>query len=238
MQAKRTRYGYGQKARTGAQKFISTRRVSSRNYVRPGYTRRSGYYGRYNTRTSSELKFFDTSVNTTFDLTGEVLSGGQLCLVPQGTTESTRIGRKIVIKAIDMKAVIYVATPTTLPNDFIQLALVLDKQCNGAAAAYTDIYTTNAINSFRNMANSDRFTIIKTWRMPMNPISVDSAGTNYVYSWRNIVYHKTCNIPIEYSSTTGAITEIRSNNIFLVGIAANQDDKSTIIATVRIKYSD
>lgn len=233
---KSMRYGYGSRSRTGTTTALSRMRQRSA-MIRPGYTRRSGYYGRYNTRTSEELKFFDTSINSSIDLTGEVLTGGQINLVPQGTTESTRIGRKIVVKNIDIKGYV-VGNGINTTSQIVQLALVLDKQCNGAAAGYTDIYTTNDINSFRNMANSERFTVIKTWRMQIYPQITIIAGTSFLPPYRSIQYHKSCNIPIEFSSTTGAITEIRSNNLFVIGIAIGGDDTANFTATCRIKYKD
>lgn len=231
---KKTRYGYGARSKARTTSALQTFRKKS---VRPGYTRTAGYYGRYNTRASNELKFFDTSINTSIDSTGEVLAGGQINLVPQGTTESTRIGRKINIRAVDIKG--YVAgNGITTTAEIMQICLILDKQCNGAAAGYTDVFTTNDINSFRNMAYSERFQVLKTWRMAINPMVPIIAGTSFLPPYRNFTYHKNCSIPVEFSSTTGAITEIKTNNLFIVGIASGGDDTANLTAIVRIKYSD
>jgi len=51
--------------------------------------------------------------------------------------------------------------------------------------------------------------------------------------------YKKCNIPIEYSGTTGAITEIRSNNIFLLASSDGQaDDLVTMVGNCRVRFSD
>jgi len=73
-------------------------------YFRPGYDRTGGSYGRYAGR-GAELKFFDTSLSFLFDTTGEVPATGQLVLIPQGVTESTRVGRKCVIKSVHLKGI-------------------------------------------------------------------------------------------------------------------------------------
>lgn len=233
----------------GRRRLGATRAVATRYYARPaaplytgrvarGYTRRTGFYGRF-PPSGNELKFFDTTVGSLFDATGEVLSGGQLCLIPQGVTESTRVGRKCVIKSIQARGVIsFLPAAGTTGTDTVSLFLVLDKQANGAAAAFTDIFVgTNAVRALRNMANSSRFMIIKRWDIPMN----STAGVSGAYSNNKKIfrYYKRCNIPIEYSSTTGAITEIRSNNIFLAGGSdTDLDDVTGIAANFRVRFSD
>lgn len=177
----------------------------------------------------------------TFDLTGEVLNTGQLNLIPQGVTESTRVGRKCVIKSIQGRG-IFTASPAASAtfSPSLHMALVLDKQCNGAAAAITDIFTTaDMATNLRFLANSSRFVILKRWDWTQNPSA--GATTAYNLNKRNFSYFRKCNIPIEFSSTTGVITEIRSNNIFVVGGSDNvaiDDDTVTFQVTWRLKFSD
>jgi len=233
-QNKNTRYGYGTKSRAGVKAYLQKTRA--KRLVRPGYTRTSGYYGRYNRPgSSSELKFFDTSINFSIDTTGAIEA--QLNLVPQGTTESQRIGRKITIKSIAIKGYIE-GNGVASTAQLVQMNLILDKQCNGAAAAYNDVYVSNSINAHRNMANSERFDVLKTWRIPINPQVTIIAGTSFLPTYKNFKYYKKCNIPIEFNNTTGAIAEIRSNNLSLIAISAGGDDTANFTATARITYSD
>lgn len=212
-------------------------RISRIRYT-PGFTRVGGYYGRY-AGAGAELKFFDTTTSFQVDATGEVPATGQLCLIPQGITESTRIGRKCVIKSISMKGIM-VAVPGAAATSAstVWMYLIMDKQTNGAAAAATDVFTsTNFSASFRNMANSSRFKILKHWVVPFNPgAGVTTAWNNTVRSYQ---YYKACNIPIEFSSTTGAITEIKSNNLFLLaGTDGQSDDIVSVAGAVRVRFSD
>jgi len=215
---------------------VSNQKVQvTKKFFKPNYAAPKGRAG------NAELKFFDTATSFTTDITGEVPATGQLCLIPQGVTESTRIGRKAVIKSIQMKgSMLY--NPGAASTDTVgavgHVYVVLDKQANGAAAAVTDVLTSASMGSaFINLANSERFIILKKFIVSFNPGAGASGSASSVkrpYSW----YSK-YNIPLEFSSTTGAITEIRSNNVFLLaGIDGAQDDSITVTGAVRIRYSD
>lgn len=208
-----------------------------------GVGRTSGYYGRYNRAQVSgggEQKFFDTALSFTVDRTAEVPATGQLNLVPQGVEESQRIGRKITIKSIQLRGALrYAPGAGGTGGTSVTWYVVQDTQCNGAAAAILDVLTTNAMETgMINMANSTRFRILKkfTWNFQA------SAGVSAAFgtSVKTVQMYKKCDIPVEFSSTTGAITEIRSNNIFLLAgnESANDDDLVTMTGTCRIRYSD
>lgn len=200
-----------------------------------GFERTGGYYGRF-TGPNAENKFFDTAISFTFDTTGEVPATGQLSLIPQGVTESTRVGRKCTVKSIQLRGIAY--SSATIPQDLCYLYVVLDKQCNGAAAAVTDVLTSNVMSTaLINLSNSERFVILK--RILLSPKA--GAGVSAAYApalVRFDFYHK-CNIPLEFSSTTGAITEIKSNNIFLLaGCTGTSDDAISCAGSARLRFSD
>lgn len=186
-----------------------------------------------------ELKFFDTAVDFTIDTTGEVPATGQLNLIPQGAGESQRIGRKVTIKSINFNGlVLYNPTTDTNGSDFVTIYLVLDKQCNGAAASATDVLTTvDFFKAQRNLANSERFVIMKRWQFSLQSQAGASGAFGKVQ--RGLKFYKKCNIPIEFSSTMGVISEIRSNNLFLLaGSTSVSDDKTAVSAICRLRYSD
>lgn len=188
---------------------------------------------------SGEAKFFDTVLNWSFDATGEVPATGQLVLIPQGVTESTRVGRKCSIISIHMRGVV-VFTPgaAATASSVAYFYLVQDTQTNGAAAAVTDVLTSNNMSvAMRNMSNIDRFKVIKRFIIPLT----SSAGVTTAYNTVNIPfeYYTGCQIPIEYSSTTGAIGEIRSNNLFiLAGTEGSSDDTITMSGLCRVRFLD
>jgi len=220
-------------------RFAPPRRTVPRSaLVVPGYTRTGGFYGRTKGRNGNiaETKFFDTSLSFTFDTTMEVPATGQLVLIPQGDTESSRDGRQCTATSIQIRATITLV-PAAAANGggTYYLYLVLDKQCNGAAAAVTDVFTSaNSSLALANLENSDRFVILKKWVRPINV----TAGVTTAYSnvCHVLEFYKKLNIPLTYSSTTGAITEIRSNNLFLVAGAQNQDDTIQFGGVCRIRF--
>jgi len=217
--------------------------------VVPGYTRSVGAYRR-SLPGSMEKKYKDTDIEELGDLTnGEIT--GSLNIIPQGTTDITRIGNKITITNINVHFAVGTDNlgPTMgLQNGNLRVILYLDKQANGAYASPTDILTQSGgagvttINRFRNMDQVDRFVILKdkTYRTPMNTgYSASTAGTDAVTNTGVIWYkiNKVCKIPIHFSSTTGAITEMKSNNI---GILVISDNPYTNFrgAWSRVKYVD
>jgi len=173
---------------------------------RKGYSRSSGFYGRFG-GASGEDKFFDTALSFTFDSTAIVPATGQLTLIPQGVTESTRVGRKCTITSIYIIGSVNNAPAASATASVMcYLYLILDTQTNGAAAATTDVFTSASLQSaMRNLSNESRFRVLKKFRLSFNSNAGVSAAFNSYR--RDIKYFKKCNIPIEYSSTTGAITE-------------------------------
>lgn len=204
----------------------------------PGYVRTGGYYGRFS-GPGAEQKFFDTSLSFTIDATGEVPATGQLNLIPQGVTESTRVGRKCVLKSIQARGTFtYSPGAAASASTSAMMYLVLDKQCNGAAAGATDVFTgTDFTTAFHNLSNSQRFVILKKMRMNFTSAAgVTTAYNNVNKPWE---FYKKCNLPLEFSSTTGAITELRSNNVFLMaGSDGNSDDLITVNGRARVRFSD
>lgn len=190
-----------------------------------------------------ESKYFDTTTSASFDSTGEALVPS-INLVPQGVTESQRIGRKIVVTDIHFQGLVTwgVGSASTFPNSYVRMALVVDHQANGAAPTYTDVYKADGVFQFRNLANSKRFTVLKEWRLvPEN--SIASTSDNWASSAVDVrssptpvEYHKKCSIPIEFDSTTGAITEITQNNIVLLAESYFADDIHGLSANWRIRY--
>lgn len=204
--------------------------------------RKPTYYKRqaFGVRSSSkEKKFFDTALAFSFDATGEVPATGQLVLIPQGVTEQSRVGRACVIKSLQLRihaGFAPAAAATASTNAWIYV--VQDTQANGAAAAITDVLTSNNMSTgLLNLDNSQRFRILKKLKMTFNP------GAGVTTAYNNVNVDKECflklNIPIDYSSTTGAITEIRSNNIFLLaGTDTTSDDTVVLDGNARVRFTD
>lgn len=188
----------------------------------------TGYYGRIS---GSEMKFLDTTYSQGSDDAGQIL--GSANLIAQGAGESQRVGRKVMLKKISIRGYVQSAN-TANQNDYVRLICYLDKQCNGANAAVTDILETDAINSFNNLANKSRFKILRDMKFSSKDYS--TTGQVFMPFEENIK----CNIPLEFDGATGAITEIRSNNIgfLLIGQQDTAANPFTVTYTTRVRYSD
>lgn len=200
-------------------------------YQRPGRVLRS----------LAEQKFFDTAISFTVDATGEVPVTGQLNLVPQGNTDSTRVGRSITITSINFGgSMTWQPAATTTSGGQIHVWIVLDTQCNKAAATATDVFTsTNFQYPLRNLANEKRFKILRKFTEVFNPEAGIQTAFGYVV--KPFSYYKKCNIPITFdsSASTGAIGTITENNLFLLaGTDGLQDDTVTVGGNCRIRFTD
>lgn len=227
----------GKHSFTSAAARAQTAVAAARDSLMKGVERIGGFYGRFS-GPSGENKFFDTALSFLCDSTGEVPATGQLTLIPQGVTESTRVGRKCTLKSIQLRLFAnFDPGAGSVASTNIYIYVVQDTQCNGAAAAITDVLTSNVMGSaLINLANSQRFVIHKRLVCTLQ----SGAGVTGAYgnAAKTIDYFKKVNIPIEFSSTTGAITEIRSNNLFLLAGASVGDDVTTITGNCRLRFSD
>ncbi len=189
-------------------------------------TRRRQYY-RKGGQNVQELKFFDsTNTNATIGTTGAIT--GSINLVPQGIAENQRIGRKIQIRSIACRWWYNLPVQqdqADIPSgDTLRIIVFLDRQANGANAAVTDILETAQIESYINLANKNRFQIIMDRKYTLNRQVAVTDGTNQsttpLFQF-NDQWYKKLNIPVEFNSTAGAITEVRSNNFAMLYISQN-----------------
>lgn len=213
-------------------------------YVVPGYTRSAGAYARSAPGSVAQKKYLDTAqVQNSIATAGTVCTS--FCLVPQGTTDVTRIGNKIKICNLDMKFALSLddeTSPTTaVTSANIRMIVYIDKQTNGAAAAVTDVLTSATIGSFRNMDTVDRFKILwdKNFNLTPRTAYYNSTGNERhvgvgAFFWKKKRWN--LDLPVHYSSTTGAITELKSNNIGCIVITDLANCNMNL--NTRIKYYD
>jgi len=206
----------------------------------PGFVRTGGNYARYGQSASArglypELKSFDTALGWNFDTTSEVPASGQLALIAQGDTELTRDGRQIVVTSIHLKGILTFTPGAGVGTCIVYLYLVLDTQCNGAAAAVTDVLaSSNMGTALSQIDNSQRFRILRKWHWVFNSGSGVAGAIDPQMKYME--YYTPCNIKVDYSGATGAITEIRSNNIFLLAGASALDDVVSFAGTARLRF--
>lgn len=194
----------------------------------------TGYYGRVSKK-GGEAKFFETDVSLTPTTSGVIQNS--INLIPQGVTESTRVGRKCTITKIGLRGVAEIFGDATAGANQWRIIVYLDKQANGAAAGVTDILESADDKAFNNLSNSQRFVTLKDWYFRTEAGAYD--GTDYNPYGRALKWHKKCSIPLEFSSTTGAITELRSNNIGILAIMEQASPGTVRLSlAARIRFTD
>ncbi len=194
---------------------------------------------------AGELKFFDRTVDDAVVATaGSVVDS--INLIAQGITDITRIGRKCTVKSINWRY--RVSLPGVTANaalqvpDSCRVMMFWDKQANGAtadASGNDGILTTGAYHAFNNLTNSGRFVILHDKMYTLNPTMASSDAANVHDSGETFVegtFFKKCNIPLEFSDTAGAITELRSNNIGVLLISASGVMKFD--SRTRVRFAD
>jgi len=221
----------------GGQQYSQSDQARADPRNRRVFNRTGGFYGRFS-GPNAELKFFDTALSFAVDTTGEVPATGQLALIPQGVTESTRVGRRATVKSIQIRATAFLVPGAgTSAASLFAIYVVQDTQTNGAAAGIGDVLTSgNMLTALIELQESGRFRILKKIVRKLTATAGVSAAYNEACT--HIEFYKKVNIPIEYSSTTGAITEIRQNNIFLLAGAIGSDDTISVQGNCRLRFSD
>ena len=208
-----------------------------------GRVRISGNYGRY-PPFGGETKFIDADIDVDPIPSGVGSITDSVNKIVQGVTEVQRVGRKCTITSIHWRirlALTQVSQAAAISGGgSARIILYLDKQCNGAAVSSPNqILEFNDYQSFRNLANSNRFVILcdKMHTLNYSNLGVDSIDRFYATGTiKEISFNKKLHIPVEFSGVTGAITEIRSNNIgiLLVSSAA----RVRFFSKIRVRFTD
>lgn len=151
--------------------------------------------------------------------------------IPQGATVANRIGNKVVVKSIHLKASI---VNQVLANaSAARIAIIYDKQPNGAFPAITDILIDQplgAANTYSglNIANKSRFTMLRD-----QFFNLDAAqGQIHTINW----YIKG-RWEVEYGANAGNIGDFRTGAIYLFGIYAGSVINLNV-GSARIRYYD
>ena len=233
---------FSRKRSYGAQGGVAktaSRMVGGRKLTyRPTAPLSGSYRARVAAAQAGELNFKDTSLATLSFSTTPVLT--LLNGLTQGTTASTRIGRRINIKSIQW--MFDAESSTTSLWNGIRYMLVLDKQANAATPAFTDIYDVAQPTTLRNISNMPRFQVLfDSQEVIMVGPNVGTPQTESI-----VTAHKgylKCNIPVQYNvGTAGTVGDIQTNALYFVMIGNSGSgtlfDVQVFNGQVRIRYSD
>lgn len=189
-----------------------------------------------------ESKFLDsTKDQATVSQTGNITTS--INLIPQGNTESTRVGRKVILTKVNATFTVNLDQEQDQADigggDIVRVIIYCDKQANGAVPVVLDILETAVYDSYRNLANATRFKILHDRMITINRRVAVIDGTNtstsplvFASPWKVNLNMRT---PLEFNSTAGAITELTTNNLGFLYIARNAT--AGIASNVRIRFT-
>lgn len=181
-----------------------------------------------------ELKWVDTFVNGAINVNGSAtLING---IVP-GTGASQRVGRKVVMRALNVKIALGCGVAGATPfRGKIACSIVYDMQANSTAAAVSDIYSGTGANQFMNLDNRGRFKVL--WRR--NYYLDQSGGLGAAGADSNL---KLMNPVVFNSGTAGTVADIMTGALYFVVRVANAASTSAttqpdLEIRTRVRYSD
>ncbi len=255
----RARYGY-----RGPGRYNPTQRRVFRQRNRANMSRK---YARANRRANAriggflgiEVKFYDTSlsangINAPVDASaGEQDQSATICCttVTQGDGESQRDGKKISMRSIQVHGRVTCsqqATENTLDNSTkVFIALVLDRQSNGAQLNSEDVFinpsaaVTTASDPFRNLQYSKRFRVLarKKLTFALTAATNDTGAAGGVVQGgieRSFEFFKKLNIVANYSGTTETIANSVDNSIHLIAYCTSTALTPLLSYNARLRF--
>jgi len=158
---------------------------------------------------TSDLQFFDTTVNVSPTTTWTY---SPIFLPTAGTTDQSRFGDKTVAYSIRWNFVISPGTSQQLQR-FVRVVLYWDSQPNGANPN-PDIMSANVLAN-PNPALRYRYRVLRDFLIPIMPTSQSVNGlaanpTSEGFVQRGLIK---CIIPSQFTASTGAITDVATGSI-------------------------
>lgn len=186
---------------------------------------------------SPEVKVIDTSISD-----AALTNAGSVIVVnacSEGTTGTTRVGRKINMTSVEYWAKLTCGnsqTGQTASNDAIRVSIVYDHQVNQAAPAYSDIYTSSGTSSaplgYRSINNLDRFEVLAT-----DTFNFDASSNITAVAHRYV--------PIKWDTrydtgNAGTVADIISGGLFVVicPMFAAAGAQAGIVGVARVRFQD
>jgi len=205
-----------------------------------------------------ELKFIDyglvsQAILAPTDAAGAELDPGTVnCLnaIAQGDGESNRDGRQIVMKQCYVTGIINIPIASDQADlgsgHTFFLALVLDKQTNGAQLNSEDVYTNpgaaalTAANPLRDLQYTSRFQVLDSWQGCVGAYEgagTDGASTNSIGGIQipfKLNWQGEC--PVNFTNTTANVSTIQDNSLHVVGFASSVSRTPTVCYNSRVRF--
>jgi hypothetical protein len=168
------------------------------------------------------------------DTTGTVTA---LNLTAEGNDNINRLGRKALMKSVCVRGYVNPTSSAQIATEG-RISLVWDNGANGALPAITDIYTVNTSQSFQNVNNVARFTILSEHRYQIGGYNINATLSYADQNIKAVDHYVTLNAVTEYSGTTAAIASVQNGSLLLVttgtsaaatGLSAGLSTRTTFV---------
>jgi len=185
-----------------------------------------------------ELKYVDQGAGTyAVDTTGTVTC---LNLLAVGDDNTTRDGRQVTIKSVQLRGMLSPVDAATNDN-LARVIFVWDNANNsGAIATIAQILTASTSTAFPLVDNANRFTILSDQSFAMG--SFNNTATQAVAgspSVQTISLYKKINQVTQYSGTTAAIGSIQNGALLMVTIGSQAAGLGSVLtANIRVRFTD
>jgi len=179
---------------------------------------------------SGEFKSVDVladaaSCSTT---TGIVLLNG----MTTGAAINQRVGREVTLRYVQFQYVVRCNTAGV--DQQVRVVLVYDRQTNGSAPAFNDVFDVTNVTCARRLENRKRFKILYDRTHVLNAIG--EAGSQVARRFYRRLRH-----PVTFNSgNTGLVGDITTGSVYLLFIStqAAGTNAALIDYQTRIRYSD
>lgn len=197
-----------------------------------------------------ELKSVDAI--GTLDLTNSGLGSTHTMLINgliPGTDRFNRIGRRINVKKISIRAFLHTsAIAPAVIDDLFRFAVIWDEQPTGSLPTLADLWQdvsvsgaiTNSVLAHNNENNTARFRTLRTITVPMN---AEAQGMDQDPNVKRSFIKM--NIPMNHicqynAGTAGTLADIQTGAIYFVAHGLNSPVPTvwSVIVTARMKYLD
>lgn len=196
-----------------------------------------------------ETKFFDSGLaataigNTVASAERDPATDNCLNAVVQGDGPSNRDGNRYIIKRVTVKGQVTCATindSAGAPSDAVVfVALVQDKQTNGAQLNSEDVFSVSTVASvpqhlpFRNQEFLSRFNVLASHTMTFKyGGATPSAGGDYPGMRQAFSFDKALQLRVQCNGTTGPVSTVTDNSLHIIAISSGNS-----IADQTIEYN-
>lgn len=163
-----------------------------------------------------------------------------------GSQNFNRIGRKIMLKTLQVRGHIQAATDGTATEGLCRMIIFYDKQTNGAAPAHTDVVksqnisgaTASTVFDMFNLDNRDRFVILRDRAYSMsNQSTVATQTVAGTTTDQLIEEYVPINMETIYNAgTAGTVGDITTGGLFVIFLSNNASYQFS--GAFRLRFQD